>query len=722
MAYRKKRRLLGGLALLLGPAACGDDLAASGIQDTDGTSSSSSSSTGSPADSSTGETADDDGSTGVEVGPQCGNGFLEADEDCDDGNTINDDGCSKLCREEFCGDGVLQADEACDLGPDNADTSTCTVSCQKNVCGDGLRGPSEGCDDGNTDDDDGCGSDCTLETCGNGELEAPEACDDGNRDQDDGCTTLCAPPVCGDGILSPAQGENCDDANPDNADACPNDCTESVCGDGVLEGPEECDEEDLNGDGVSLCSADCTLNVCGDGYLVPEFEACDDGDATGDGVSDCSPLCELNVCGDAYHHIATEGCDAGERNGYVPCSTSCVVVPEVVQLAISVSNRCARYADGSVRCWGSSNYGGLGLDPPSDETVIGDDPGEMPPVPAALGGTILDLPSGGFRFHCGLRIDQQVVCWGDGFGEYWWDETYGDQDYSGVLGPQEPLPSSEWIESDGIVGDMPGDMPPPPIPLGEHAAIRISLGESSACVIAGDGALRCWGRAHSDWPSLGYGTQFFRAYPEHFPPPPVNLGISVVDVVHDFDRTCVLGTDQFVRCFGRSEFGFLGQAGNGPLPSGMEIEPPPITNLGGTVVQISHGSGGVCALGTDGGVRCFGAWWSAGYGAQEIVGDDPGEMPPPPLQVGMPVVAKVVSARQMSCVLSPSARFAAGAGTRQPTVMACPTRSLAMLPGKCLHQCSTSAARRWMSTPQSMGTTYAQFSKTTALFAGVKPS
>ncbi len=643
--------LLGGLTLLLGPAACGEDLGVSGILDTDGPSSSSPSSTGSPADSSpadssTGETTDD-GDTGVEVGPQCGNGLVEADEACDDGNTQSDDGCSSLCREEFCGDGVLQADEACDLGPENSESSTCTASCEENICGDGLRGPNEGCDDGDNDDGDGCGADCTLETCGNGELEAPEACDDGNRDQDDGCTTLCAPPVCGDGILSPAQGESCDDANPDNADACPNDCTLSVCGDGVLEGAEECDEEDQNGDGISQCSADCTLNVCGDGYLLPELEACDDGDATGDGISLCTPQCTLNVCGDGYHHPTTEGCDAGDRNGYVPCSTSCAAVPEVVQIAFALDTACARYVDGALRCWGSSETGALGQDPPPTESFIGDDPGEMPPPPSDMGGPVVDITGGEGFGYCARRPDGAVLCWGDGRGVEW-DSAL----YTGHLGPSDVSEfSEEWVDSDYFVGDLPGEMPPSPIPLGGGQATQVSAGYSSVCATLEDGTLRCWGRAREGWPCLGYGTMFVRAYPEHFPPPPVNLGVAAIDVVHDYSRTCVLGVDQLVRCFGRSEYGLLGQASTGPVATGTSIAPPPVTDLGTTVAQISHGSAAVCALGTDGSVRCFGSSQSVGYGDQEIVGDDPGEMPPPPLDLGPLDIAKVVTAVQL-CALS----------------------------------------------------------------------
>ena len=35
----------------------------------------------------------------------CGNGTVEAGEDCDDGNRFNDDGCSNTCQRANCGDG-----------------------------------------------------------------------------------------------------------------------------------------------------------------------------------------------------------------------------------------------------------------------------------------------------------------------------------------------------------------------------------------------------------------------------------------------------------------------------------------------------------------------------------------------------------------------------------------------------------------------------------------
>jgi cysteine-rich repeat protein len=69
----------------------------------------------------------------AEYTPGCGNGALDAGEDCDDGNTVND--------------------------------STCPGNCQADggYCGDGYWGTGEECDDGNNVSGDGCSSTCQLE-------------------------------------------------------------------------------------------------------------------------------------------------------------------------------------------------------------------------------------------------------------------------------------------------------------------------------------------------------------------------------------------------------------------------------------------------------------------------------------------------------------------------------------------------------------------------------
>lgn len=66
------------------------------------------------------------------------------------------------------------------------------------ACGDGTVDAGEQCDDGNTTDGDGCSANCTTELpppppppCGNGVVDEGEQCDDGNTVSGDGCSATC---------------------------------------------------------------------------------------------------------------------------------------------------------------------------------------------------------------------------------------------------------------------------------------------------------------------------------------------------------------------------------------------------------------------------------------------------------------------------------------------------------------------------------------------------
>lgn len=67
------------------------------------------------------------------LAPSCGDGHLDADEDCDDRNLTDGDGCNASCEDE-------------------------------GACGDGTTDPTEQCDDGNVLNGDGCSSKCRVVT------------------------------------------------------------------------------------------------------------------------------------------------------------------------------------------------------------------------------------------------------------------------------------------------------------------------------------------------------------------------------------------------------------------------------------------------------------------------------------------------------------------------------------------------------------------------------
>jgi cysteine-rich repeat protein len=155
------------------------------------------------------------------------------------------------------------------LGPDNSVSGACE-------CGNGFVDPNEQCDDGNTNNNDGCTNACKLAVCGDGIVETGvEQCDDGNTNNNDGCTNACKIAVCGDGIVETGV-EECDDGNSDNTDACTNACKNAVCGDGFVHvSTEQCDDGNTNNN--DDCTNNCTVAVCGDGIVHTGVEECDDG-------------------------------------------------------------------------------------------------------------------------------------------------------------------------------------------------------------------------------------------------------------------------------------------------------------------------------------------------------------------------------------------------------------------------------------------------------------
>lgn len=308
----------------------------------------------------------------------CGNGDVEAGEECDDGDLNSDtvpNRCRTDCQRPFCGDGVQDSEsilgpeecddgeaantgapnacrpnceaprcgditvddqfgEQCDLGNDNSFTpNTCRPGCLLPSCGDGVLDDDQGedCDDGNVAAGDGCSPGCLFEACGNGLLDTGELCDDGNTVDDATCSADCSRiPACGDGVLD--VGETCDDGNAFDDATCSADCSRvPLCGDGIPDGflGESCDDGNLlDGDG---CSSSCQLEsgggspFCGDGVLDPG-ELCDDGQANTGMPNACRPDCTLPACGDGVLDDGPgfdEECDDGNDVDDDLCPNDC---------------------------------------------------------------------------------------------------------------------------------------------------------------------------------------------------------------------------------------------------------------------------------------------------------------------------------------------------------------------------------------------------------------
>jgi cysteine-rich repeat protein len=168
---------------------------------------------------------------GVPCRPICGDRLVRGDEACDDGNTTSHDGCSRSCRLECTaqGDGGAGGE-----GGAGSPATPCAPT-----CGNGIVEADEDCDLGTLGNDahyGGCKPDCMFAAyCGDGVVDAgstetSEACDDGTNASTygvkGGCGAGCrSTPYCGDGVIDVEDGETCDDGDRNGLAHCKAGCS-----------------------------------------------------------------------------------------------------------------------------------------------------------------------------------------------------------------------------------------------------------------------------------------------------------------------------------------------------------------------------------------------------------------------------------------------------------------------------------------------------------------
>jgi alpha-tubulin suppressor-like RCC1 family protein len=226
-------------------------------------------------------------------------------------------------------------------------------------------------------------------------------------------------------------------------------------------------------------------------------------------------------------------------------------------LAAGDYHTCALTNAGGVQCWGDNNNGELGDgNAPTDRHT---------PVPVTGLSSGVAAVAAGDGHTCALTDAGAVLCWGyNGFGQL------GD----GTI-TNRSIPVAVTGLSSGVSA--------------------IAAGGIHTCALTNAGAVKCWGR--NFFGQLGDGTTTER----HTPVPVVGLSNGGAAIVAGYDHTCALTGAGAVKCWGRNNYG---QLGDGTLTD--RHTRIPVTGLSSGVAAIASGEAHTCAVTDANAVKCWG--------------------------------------------------------------------------------------------------------------------
>lgn len=228
----------------------------------------------------------------------------------------------------------------------------------------------------------------------------------------------------------------------------------------------------------------------------------------------------------------------------------------VAAISSGGSHTCALTTAGAVKCWGNGAYGQVGNNSNTSSSI---------PVNVTSLGSGVTAVSAGASHTCALTTAGGMKCWGA--------NVYGQLGNSSTTNSAIPVAVTN---------------------LGNGVA-AIGAGEIHSCALTTVGGVKCWGG--NSLSQLGDNSTTQQLIPVDVS----GLASGVASISTSAYHTCSLTTAGAMKCWGFNNNGQLGDN-----TSNNRSTPVNVSGLGSGVTAISVGQLHTCALGTVGGVKCWG--------------------------------------------------------------------------------------------------------------------
>lgn len=288
-----------------------------------------------------------------------------------------------------------------------------------------------------------------------------------------------------------------------------------------------------------------------------------------------------------------------------------------IAVSVGLVHTCALTTDGSAFCWGSNEFGQLGV--LADTTCARDDrriPCVLKPK-AVDGGLKFQKIAAGASHTCALGTDSRIYCWGD--------NLRGQLGDPGIRQAGTPAPVASAalftdvaagdahtcaLRTDGVLlcwgANAVGQLgvatvgTGSAVPVAVQSSLRfasVATGARRSCARVPDGTAYCWG---SMWVSRAFdGTEVTRAQPQPARVLPLSLAFQSVTV--GGQTTCGISMDNVAHCWEANPTGAMGDG------SKVGNTAPQRVNSTEKFIAVSAGLSGTCGIADSGLAFCWGS-------------------------------------------------------------------------------------------------------------------